>query len=319
MSEKALKEGSIVYDGSKLWDEILKVIVAMPEQLFPVFRKVFKKEYPKGTSIVLLDKETSTFWESTGKTPGSTLMDIALRVGDTDYYHLECQMINDHEMVIRMFTYDVHFAITHMKDADGDTDKIILKFPNSAVIYPEKNNAIPDCLQCCILFSDGSKHIYKVPTVKIQTYSLKEIREQHLTLFLPYTMLRFRPRLKQKKKISEKELTEYLEEVILILKGEASAGFLTELQYQDYVRLIRHAAERVFAHHRELLEEVDQMTKPLIKLPSMEFRELEEELAKRDAEITEQKTEIARQKAENAKKDAEIQRLQKMLRLAGTN
>ncbi|MDE6714270.1 MAG: hypothetical protein K2K20_11080 [Lachnospiraceae bacterium] len=302
-----------VYDGRKLWDEILKAIVdTMPEQLFPLFKEIYGKEYPEGTSIVLLETETSTFWEGKKKPPSSTFMDIALLVGGTDYYHLECQMKNDHEMVIRMFAYDLHFAVTHTKAMDRDTGEITLKFPRSVVIYPEGVKAVPDHLQCRILFQDNSEHIYQIPTVKVQSYSLKEIREKHLILFLPYTMLRFRSRLRRKKKITEKELTGYLEEVILILGEEVSAGSLTELQYHDYVRLIRHAAERVFAKHRELWEEADKMTKPLIKLPSVEIRELKEELA-------EQKEENAKQAAELAWQKAEIQRLQDMLRLAGTN
>ncbi|MDE6530929.1 MAG: hypothetical protein K2K96_09175 [Lachnospiraceae bacterium] len=302
-----------VYDGRKLWDEILKAIVdTMPTQLFPLFREVYGKEYPEGTSIVLLETETSTFWESGEEPPGSTFMDIALLVGGTDYYHLECQMKNDHEMVIRMFAYDVHFAVTHTKAMKRDAGEITLKFPHSVVIYPEGSNAVPDHLQCRILFQDNSEHIYQIPTVKVQTYSLEEIRKKHLILFLPYTMLRFRPRLRQEKKIAEKELTEYLEEVILILEKEVSAGGLTDRQYHDYVRLIRHAAKRVFAKHRKLWEEVDKMTKPLIKLPSVEIRELEEKLAKQEAENVEQEAKIAEQKAE-------IQRLQEMLRLAGTN
>ena len=37
-------------NGTRLWDEILKAIVdAMPEQLFPLFKEVYGKEYPKGT------------------------------------------------------------------------------------------------------------------------------------------------------------------------------------------------------------------------------------------------------------------------------
>ncbi len=271
-----------------------------------------------------------------------------------------------------MFAYDVHFAVTHTKALDGDTGEIILKFPRSVVIYPEGIRAVPDHLQCRIIFQDNSEHIYTIPTVKVQSYSLEEIREKHLILFLPYTMLRFRSRLRRKKKITEKELTGYLEEVILILEEEVSAGDLTELQYHDYVRLIRHAAERVFAKHRKMWKEADKMTKPLIKLPSVEIRELKEELAEKEAELAEyrkmreetdkmtkpliklpsveirelkeelaeqkeenaeqkakiakqeteiakQETEIAKQAAEIAKQKAENQRLQEMLRLAGTN
>lgn len=327
MSENTPMMQTAVYDGRKLWDEILKAVVdTMPPQLFPLFKEVYGKDYPEGASIVLLDTETSTFWESGEEPPGSTFMDIALLVGGTDYYHLECQMKNDHEMVIRMFAYDVHFAITHTKAMDGDAGEITLRFPHSAVIYPEGSKAVPDYLQCRILFQDKSEHSYRIPTVKVQTYSLEDIRKKHLILFLPYTMLRFRPRLRKERRITEKELTEYLEKVILILEEEVSAGGLTDRQYHDYVRLIRHAAERVFAKHRKLWEEVDKMTKPLIKLPSVEIRELEEKLAKQEAEnakqeekLAKQKAEIAKQKAEIAKQKAENRRLQEMLRLAGNN
>ncbi|MCM1047099.1 MAG: hypothetical protein NC433_01580 [Clostridiales bacterium] len=309
MSEKTPKKENTAYDGRKLWDEILKAIVdTMPEQLFPLFKEVYGKEYPKGTSIVLLKTETSTLWENSEEPPGSTFMDIALLVGGTDYYHLECQMENEHEMVIRMFAYDVHFAITHAKNIDGDTGEITLKFPHSVVIYPAKNSKIPDQLRCRILFQDNSEHIYQIPTVKIQSYSLEEIRDKHLTLFLPYTILRFRIQ-KNRKKFTKKELTEHLEEVILILEEEVSAGNLTQLQCRDYIRLLRHAVKRIFAEHGELRREVDDMTERLIRLPSDEYREMKEKY----------EIELAKQKEENAMLTAELRRLQEQLRLAGTN
>ncbi|MCM1047991.1 MAG: hypothetical protein NC433_06170 [Clostridiales bacterium] len=321
MSEKTLKKENTAYDGRKLWDEILKAIVdTMPEQLFPLFKEVYGKDYPKGTSIVLLKTETSTFWESAEEPPCSTFMDIALLVDGTDYYHLECQMENDHEMVIRMFAYDVHFAITYTKNIDGDAGEITLKFPHSVVIYPDKNSRIPDHLKCRILFQDNSEHIYQIPTVKIQSYSLEEIRDKHLTLFLPYTILRFRIQ-KNRKKFTKKELTEHLREVILILEEEVSAGNLTQLQCRDYTRLLRHAAKRLFVEQSELQREVDNVTERLIRLPSDEFREWQEKLeAKLRAEYeAEYEAKISKQETENAKLMTEIQRLQKQLQLAGIN
>ena len=293
----------VALDGTKLWDEILKAIVsAMPSQLFPLFKEVYGREYPKGTSIVVLGSETSSFQEDSNEPPGSTLMDIALLVAGTDYYHLECQMKNDNEMVIRMFAYDVRFALTHSKSIDRDTGEITLHFPHSVVIYPEKNDAIPDYLRCRVFFQNNSEHIYKIPTVKIQTYTLKEIKEKHLTLFIPYTILRLRPRLKAglKNPLTQKELTEFVEEVIFVLKEELSDGYLTELEYHDYVRLFYFAVDRVLRQNPQLQEEVHQMTEPLIKLPSMIVKELE--------------TKIADQKMELADKDAEIQRLKTLVK-----
>ena len=305
-----------VLDGTKLWDEILKAIVsAMPSQLFPLFKEVYGREYPKDTPIVVLGSETSSFQEDSNGPPGSTLMDIALLVAGTDYYHLECQMKNDNEMVIRMFAYDVRFAITHSKAVHQDTGEITLYFPHSMVIYPEKNDAVPDHLRCRVVFQDNSEHIYKVPTVKIQTYSLKEIKEKHLTMFIPYTILRLRPRIKANPKhpLTRKELTEFVEEAIFVLKEELSDGYLTELEYQDYVRLFYFAIDRVLRQHPQLREEAHQMTEPMIKLPSVIIKELQAELADKDAELADKDAELADKDAELADKDAEIKRLKELL------
>ena len=322
MHKKTMSDPAVL-DGTKLWDEILKAIVsAMPTQLFPLFKEVYGREYPKDTQIVVLGSETSSFPEEEEKPPTSTLMDIALLVAGTDYYHLECQMKNDNEMVIRMFAYDVRFAITHTKEVDKDTGEITLYFPRSVVIYPEKNDALPDYLKCRVVFQDNSEHIYQVPTVKIQTYSLKEIKEKHLALFIPYTILRLRPKLASDRKqpLTIEELTEFVKEAILVLEEEYADGYLTEKEYRNYTKLFRFAADRVLAKHPQMKEEVRRMTEPLIKLPSMIEDELEAEIAKQEAVIADKKAEIAKQKAEIAdqksqlaSKDAEIRRLQELV------
>ena len=316
MQEQKPTSAPAVFDGTKLWDEILKAIVsAMPTQLFPLFKEVYGREYPKDTPIVLLGTETSSFQENDTDPPGSTLMDIALLVAGTDYYHVECQMKNDSEMVIRMFAYDVRFAITHSKSIEDDTGEIVLYFPRSVVIYPENNQSLPDYLKCRVVFQDNSEHIYTVPTVKIQTYSLKEIKEKHLTLFIPYTILRLRPKLKAERKhpLTRKELTEFVEEAILVLKEELLGGYLTEQEYRDYVRLFYFAVDRVLHRHPQMRGEVHRMTEPLIKLPSVIEKELHAEIADKDAKLAEQEAQLADKEAQLADKDAEIRRLQELV------
>ena len=308
---------STTFDGVKLWDEILKAIVTtMPSQLFPLFKEVYGREYPNGTSIVLLNTETSSFQENNKEPPGSSFMDIALLVAGTDYYHLECQMKNDKEMVIRMFAYDLRFAMNYSKTIDWNTGEVTIHFPHSAVLYPEKNNAIPNHLQCRIIFQDNSEHIYKIPTVRIQTYSLEEIRQKHLTLFIPYTILRLRPKLKTslKHQMTRKELTEFVEEVILVLKRELHDKYLTETEFQDYVRLFQFAAERVLSRHPQFRKEVKQMTEPLIILPSMvekewkaKYENVEKEWkAKFDTTVTDMTRQLEELKSQLAEKDAVI-------------
>jgi len=91
--------------GDRLWDEILKAIVyAMPNQLFSLIKEIYGKEYPPDTPIRLLGTEHSTFQDNPDSL-SSNLMDIALLIAGSDFYHIECQMENDKFMVIRMILY----------------------------------------------------------------------------------------------------------------------------------------------------------------------------------------------------------------------
>ena len=89
-SESAQPTSNIT--GKNLWDEILKaVFLTKPQQLFHLFKEVYGKEYPLDTSIQFISKEYSTFLDSPNtKAPSSQLMDFAILVGGTDYYHIEC-------------------------------------------------------------------------------------------------------------------------------------------------------------------------------------------------------------------------------------
>ncbi len=292
-------------NNTKLWDEILKAIVdAMPEQLFPLFKEVYGKEYPKGTPITLLATEYSTYQKNPNAPPSSRLTDITLLVNNTDYYHLECQMENEREMVIRMIAYDLHVAMKYTVFDEQKSDELVMYFPRSAVIYPSKNQHLPEVLRCHIIFQDGSEHIYQIPTVRIQSYSLREIREKHLNIFIPYVLLRLRPKLNPKRKhpLTKKELTDLVNEAILVLKDELCNGYLTEQEYNDYINLFRFAADKIFENekHSEFRKEVDRMTKPLIELPSVREKRLRAEIealrAEKDARLAEKDAELAKMK-----------------------
>ena len=287
--------------GDRLWDEILKAIVyAMPDQLFSLIREIYGKEYPPGASIRLLSTEHSTFQDAPAP-PSSNLMDISLLIADSDFYHIECQMENDKFMVIRMVSYDMHYAIEHCMSQDISTGEITIRFPHSVVIYPDQNNSLPDKLRCHIIFPDESEHIYQIPAVRIQSYSFDEIREKHLYLFIPYLLLRLKPRIRSKSlPLHRKELTAFINDIIVILQDALTNGYLTKRECSDYLSLLVHASGHIFYHHPDLHKEVQRMTKPMIILPSMQIAELEARIAEKDSILAEKDSEIASLRAKLA-------------------
>lgn len=281
--------------GDKLWDEIAKTIADhMPNQLFPLFKEAFGKEYPKGTSIQFLQTEYPIPDKETGQRLTSVYSDITLLVNGSDLYHLECQMDNDKYMVVRMIEYDFHLALRHGVQMEAP-NVFTLFFPHSTILYPDTNSNIPDYLICRVIFPDGSIHQYQVPAMKIQSYSLDDIRKKHLTMFLPFKLLSFRPRLKSvTNPIRKNELTEYINELIVILREEENLGNITNSERKDYLSMINLAAERVFHEQKHLKEEVLKVTKSVLVLPS-DLQRLEKELADKNAELADKDNALSEQ------------------------
>ena len=290
-----------------LWDEIMKALVyTMPEQLFPFIEEVYGITYPKGTSVQFLSTEQPVFPNNTEEAFTSQFMDLSVLINGTDYYHIECQMKNDHQMVIRMLSYDLHFAMQHCEAEQDATGEMILHFPRSVVLYPEKNGKIPDKLRCRIIFQDNSEHTYQVPTVRMQDYSMEEIQRKHLILFLPYVLLRLRPQLESRNRINKEELTSLVNFVIVILNEEVQLGNITELQQKDILELFTRASKKIFTHYPEYQREVSSMTELKIKTLSMQLAEQEEQLAEKNEQLAEQEEQLATYKTELADKDAAL-------------
>ena len=294
-----------------LWDEIMKALVyTMPEQLFPLIEEVYGITYPKGATVQFLSTEQPVFPNNTEEAFTSQFMDLSVLIAGTDYYHIECQMKNDHQMVIRMLSYDLHFAMQHCETEQDATGEMILHFPRSVVLYPEKNGKIPDRLRCRIIFQDDSEHTYQVPTVKMQDYSMEEIQKKHLILFLPYVLLRLRPQLESRNGIKKEELTSLVNSVIVILNEEVELGNITELQQKDILELFTRASKKIFVYYPEYRREVSSMTELKIKTLSMQLAEQEEQLATYKAELAEQAVELAEQAATIAKLKKQLADLQ---------
>ena len=70
-------------------------------------------------------------------------------------------------------------------------------------------------------------------------------------------------------------MTQYVKRLILILEEEYEVGNISSLEYKDYVKFINLAAERVFHAQQHYAEEVFEVTKSVLELPSDIYRKAE--------------------------------------------
>jgi hypothetical protein len=298
----------------QLWDEITKSIAGkMPAQFLPLIKEEFGKEYPAGTSVTTLSTESITPPRKRKVRMSKILSDIVLLVGDQDLYHFECEINLDNEMIIRMIEYDFHTALTHNLFPDNDHG-FHLKFPQSVIMYPG-TSPMPDSQECTITFPDGFDYTYTVPIVKIQQYSLEDIEAKNLLVFIPFTLLRFVPQVtNHHDSLSEKELTDFVQQIIVMLDDEVNQGRLTVTQFKDYTKLLQFSAERVFRQTPKHQQEVYGMIKSVLVLPS---DEMEMALAEKDSALAEKDSALAEKDSALAALSSENEALKKLLQEHG--
>ena len=184
-------------------------------------------------------------------------------------------------------------------------------------MYLQDNGNIPDELTCQITFQDGGVYQYKVPTIKVQTYTLEEIKEKHLCVLIPFLPLRFQKNMRviqrqreegKKEKLvtrQKEELTSLYEQIMLILDEEVANGYLSETNRKTIISLLGKSMIRVFYRNEELLKEVFTMTEPILELEFEKAERYKRELKKQTQQYQKQLTENEKR---YQKEIAELQR-----------
>ena len=96
------------------------------------------------------------------------------------------------------------------------------------------------------------------------------------------------PKSKSKKNpLSCAELTDFVNQIILILTTEKNEKRINQSQFEDYIELLDQAACRVFSNDELYRNQVINMTKSTIILPSERYERYEKKIAEKDAKLAE--------------------------------
>lgn len=118
-----------------------------------------------------------------------------------------------------------------------------------------------------------------MPTVKVQSFSLEEIKEKHLSVLIPFLPIRFRKHipadsdekktpkaLEKRKNQTEKvklQLTSFYREIILILESEIAEGYLSEAQAKQQEREKEEALKKLAAEKEKVIVRLQKRIKEL--------------------------------------------------------
>ena len=162
------------------YDDVhLTMINDCPKLIIPVVNEMFHKRHRDEEEVTVLNNEF--FINRQNGTQAERVTDTHFLIGH-DRYHLECQSSTDGTIMYRIFEYDSQIA---MQDSAFTKDKLVVKFPNTAILYLRHNQNTPDAMTLEIRVP-GATCSYMVPVMKVQTYSIDEIFEKRLFFLIPF-------------------------------------------------------------------------------------------------------------------------------------
>ena len=194
-----------------------------PKLIIPVVNEMFHKQHSENEKITVLNNEF--FINRQGGTQAERITDTHFLIG-SDRYHLECQSSVDGTIMYRMFEYDSQIA---MQDGFLRKDKLIVKFPNTAVLYLRHNKNTPDYMTMEIQVP-GASCSYAIPVMKVQRYSIDEIFEKKLFFLIPFHIFVYESKFREYDTNEEKlkELTLVYEEIIQKLNAYSEKHVIDE-------------------------------------------------------------------------------------------
>ena len=221
---------------STIFDDVFQTIKEkMPELTIPLINEVFGTDYPADTVIVQGKNEHHT-------ANGKIITDSYLIIG-TCRYHLECQSTE----------YD--FAIG-LEYAQKEAGKYRIHLPHSCVLYLRGDNPSPS-QNLELVLPDGRSIEYRVPVIRMEWYSIEKILQKHLTMLLPFYVMRYENAKMEDEQLCKRLFEEYgliqryLEETYL-QKGQEKA-------FRDVMELINRITNYIFSKTENVRKELGEI------------------------------------------------------------
>ena len=252
-----------------IFDDVFRTMMEkMTFLVVPLINDVFHTSYPADVEIVQLRNEYQ-------RVDGEIITDSRLLIGNR-IYHMECQSTEDSTMILRMIEYD--FA-TAVEFARKQGRRYRMEFPRSCVLYLRNSRNTPDFLEIEMVLPDENIVHYRVPTMKLETYTRDSIFEKNLLMLLPFYIMRYEKdihEMSENPEMFQSLLNDY-EEIRINLERELSGADKTAL-YMNLNKLIIKIADYICQNEKTVRKGIGEiMGGKVLELESERLERLQKE------------------------------------------
>ena len=224
--------------------------------ILPVLNEAFGEHYTGRERIEFLPNEHFLNREDgdAEKRITDSCFEVLDSAGNKKKYHVECQSTPDSTMLVRMFEYDTQIALD---DGEATGNTLTVTFSHSAVLFLRSTQETPDEMTIRMIAPAGEL-AYKIPVVKMQRYSLKEIFDRQLYFLIPFYIFTHESRFQQYEE-DEGARNLLLSEYATIqekLERLQEAGEMEALTRQAIIDMTRRVLEHIARHCEKVKEGV---------------------------------------------------------------
>lgn len=254
-----------------IFDLILKQLMRLSNVAIVQFiNGLFETNHPVDSTVEYPNTETVS------RKLRKLLSDTVVIINGIHAYHLEGEIGDDANIVVRVFEYGFAEGL-RTKTTTGEDNVIEVRFPNAKIIYWETTGKTPDEVTLRLKFSDGKHYDYKVKTFKFLNHDISELEQQKLSILLPFYVLKLRKRVASAKTDEERagltgEMKVVLDELIAAVERGEKAGLMNESDKRIVLEHTERLYRELFNQYKEFTE-VDVMLRDRILTYSEEAAE----------------------------------------------
>ena len=288
---------------NQIYDKAFKRILTLSDKtVINLINGLFDTNYPTDSKI------TYNWTEHTDKDLKRTLADSILTINGRDSYHIEAQMTEDEEIVFRFIEYGFGYAYKNRTFVNGGERMV---FPRPYILYLDegKKDTIPDEYTLTLLFENQGEFSYKVPLVKLQNMSIKELNEKKMIALLPFQLLKLRKKIDNlRTEENLKELQEFVINDIIdsIYKNEV-VGNISYNDAMDLIELTTKLYMKIYSKYKELEDFTMRMCDQSLDFISDKYEQRLEDLENKRTELENKTTELENKRTELENKATELE------------
>ena len=287
----------------QIYDKIFKKVLTLSKKsVINMINGLFDTNYP-------LDSNIDYNWtEFIDDNISKILADTIITINYCNHYHIEAQMYEDEDIVLRIFQYGLGFSIRERKNP------YVLKFPESKILYLGSCNNVPEFVSLILDFGEQGQFEYKVKTFVYQDISVEELNQKNLINLIPFQLLRLKDLLKKdhcKNNLSQlKHLV--TNDIMGSIERNLSVGNITESDARRLLQLTRLLYQHLYSKYNQM-EVIDEMDESIIlEYEHLEhkFEELEQRISEQSQQLSQQEQQLSQQEQQLSQQEQHIKLLQ---------